>query len=204
MNQRGSVRGSYRNGVARRQQIVEKAAEVFAAVGYHGGSMRQIAHEVGVTPAALGRHFASKEDLLVAVMEWWRLHTDEHIGGAAHGLSFFTELRSLLEYHIDNRGLLELFFILTSESSNPDHPAAPFLRKRYSETVEWFARELGIAYRNGEIVEMSSAEAEAEARTVVALLDGIEVQWLLDEQVDMVALYQHNLGRLIVAWKRAW
>lgn len=201
MIQSGMVRGSYRNGVARRQQIIEKAAELFASVGYHGGSLRQIAFAVGVTPAALSRHFASKEDVLVSVMEWWRVRTDALTGDDFHGLAFFGELRRLLHYHVANRGLLELFLTLATESSNPNHPAAPFLRARYAETVNRFAAEIHRATELDEIPEMSAEDAESEARTVIAMMDGIELQWLLNSEVDLVGLFDRNVAHTIQRWR---
>ena len=60
-------RGSYAKGVARRQEILDRAIEVYARRGSDRTSMRAIAKEVGVTHAALTHYFGSLEDLLVAV-----------------------------------------------------------------------------------------------------------------------------------------
>ena len=47
-----------------RRRILDSAAEAFAAHGYSGASMRDIAEGLGITKAALYYHFASKEALL--------------------------------------------------------------------------------------------------------------------------------------------
>ena len=60
-------RGSYPKGVARRQEILDRAIEVFAQRGSDRTSMRAIAKEVGVTHAALAHYFGSLEELLVEV-----------------------------------------------------------------------------------------------------------------------------------------
>src|SRR6478735_6759137 len=60
-------RGSYAKGVARRQEILDRAIEVFADRGSDRTSMRSIAREVGVTHAALAHYFGSLEELLVEV-----------------------------------------------------------------------------------------------------------------------------------------
>ncbi len=48
----------------RRAQIAEVAARAFSRVGYGSASMRDIAAEVGVTPAALYHHYSTKEEIL--------------------------------------------------------------------------------------------------------------------------------------------
>jgi AcrR family transcriptional regulator len=55
-----------------RQRILDVALELFIEQGYDGTSLRQIAERLGVTKAALYYHFASKEDLLLALH--MRLH----------------------------------------------------------------------------------------------------------------------------------
>jgi AcrR family transcriptional regulator len=49
---------------SRRDEIVDVAAELFAAGGYHGTAMRDIAEGIGIQVASLYAHFSSKEDLL--------------------------------------------------------------------------------------------------------------------------------------------
>ena len=50
------ARGSYAKGIARRQEILDSAIEVFAQRGAGRTSLRAIAEEVGVTHAALIHH----------------------------------------------------------------------------------------------------------------------------------------------------
>ncbi len=51
----------------RRNQIMLAAAELFGKHGYAGSSIRDIAERVGVLAGSVYHHFASKEDILVAV-----------------------------------------------------------------------------------------------------------------------------------------
>ncbi len=50
------------------QVIIEQAIPRFAAAGYAGVSMRDIARAVGITPAALYHHFPDKQALYLAAM----------------------------------------------------------------------------------------------------------------------------------------
>jgi AcrR family transcriptional regulator len=49
--------------------ILDEAARLFAQQGYHDTSIRDIVRAIGMLPGSLYCHFASKEDLLVAVYE---------------------------------------------------------------------------------------------------------------------------------------
>jgi AcrR family transcriptional regulator len=53
----------------RRELIVAAAERAFGANGYDGASLDAIAADAGVTKPVLYRHFASKEDLYVALLE---------------------------------------------------------------------------------------------------------------------------------------
>jgi AcrR family transcriptional regulator len=56
------------------RRLLEVAVELFALRGYFGVSVRDITAAIGIRPASLYNHYATKEDLLVEVMrlghEW--------------------------------------------------------------------------------------------------------------------------------------
>ena len=54
-------RGSYAKGVAKREEILERALDVIATEGYDGASVKRIAEAVGLSQAGLLHYFDSKE-----------------------------------------------------------------------------------------------------------------------------------------------
>ena len=73
----------------RRQQIIEKAAEVFAQFGVEGTRTRDIASACGINEALIYRHFAGKDELYrdamvfayaKAVNQWFGHATDDKSG----------------------------------------------------------------------------------------------------------------------------
>jgi AcrR family transcriptional regulator len=48
--------------------ILDHATQLFARLGYHGLSMRELAAAVGVSPAALYHHFKNKDELYIQVI----------------------------------------------------------------------------------------------------------------------------------------
>lgn len=56
-----------RGNESRREALLDAAAAMFAAKGFDGTSIRDIAGAVGMLPGSLYYHFKSKEELLLAV-----------------------------------------------------------------------------------------------------------------------------------------
>lgn len=196
------ARGPYRNGVRRREQIVAKASEVFAELGYAGGSIRTIADRVGVAPASLLQHFGSKEGLLEAVLEDWSRRTEaQYIGHEHHGLAGFAAFRGLLAFHLENRGLLELFLTMAAEATSTSHPARAFIQQRYATGLARQAEFLREARDSGEVGPLTEEQIDAEASMFFAILDGLELQWLLDSRVDLVGLFDLYLGHALARWR---
>ncbi len=60
---------SRRRTDSRRRELLDEAAWLFRQKGYHATSVRDVCSAVGMLPGSLYSHFASKEELLVAVYE---------------------------------------------------------------------------------------------------------------------------------------
>lgn len=52
----------------KREKLIEVASQMFNEAGYHATGIDQIIEAAGVAKTTLYRHFASKEDLIVAVL----------------------------------------------------------------------------------------------------------------------------------------
>lgn len=66
---RGESRRYSKGGNETRDRILEVALELFSGRGFSRTSVRSIAHEAGITDAALYYHFSSKEEILNALIE---------------------------------------------------------------------------------------------------------------------------------------
>lgn len=64
---KAQAKAEARGGESRREALLDAAAAMFAAKGYDGTSIRDIAGAVGMLPGSLYYHFKSKEELLLAV-----------------------------------------------------------------------------------------------------------------------------------------
>ncbi|MEY4434381.1 MAG: hypothetical protein RIR16_421 [Actinomycetota bacterium] len=179
-------RGSYQVGEARRESILSKAFEVFAKEGFRGGSLRQIAERAGISEAGLLHHFKSKGDLLTAVLDYRDVGTEYNLmtDAAESGEKFILRWLELIEYNTANKGIVELFCILSAESTSPKHPAHGYFKNRYAEVLEISTGYFQMLKDEGML--KPKLEPRDLARTLLALSDGLQVQWLLDPTWDML------------------
>ncbi|MFD9940665.1 TetR/AcrR family transcriptional regulator [Nonomuraea sp. NPDC059023] len=171
----------YAVGVARREQILEAAREVFSVRGYRGGSMRDVAARVGLSLAGVLHYFPSKEDLLAEVLQQrddidipWFEEKWAELG------SFRLAVRELQVRNMGRAGVMRLFVTLSAEAADAQHPAHDFFAKRYRTSRELFSATLAKARERGEVVEGASGPL------LIAVLDGLQVQWLLEPDFDLL------------------
>ena len=180
-------RGSYAKGQARRQAIVDEALAVFSRTGFHSGSLREIAKRVGLTPAGLMHHFADKEELFVEVLR----QRDEKVREAAGDPAEHTlvqQAEKVVAYNQTTRGLTSLYAIVSAEATDSEHPSHTDFAERYRTSAESAEALLRSGQEAGEV--RSDIDPALAARLISAVMDGIQLQWLLDEQVDMVPLFE--------------
>lgn len=90
----------------RRQALVDAAAAAFREFGYQAASMREVAGRVGMLAGSMYYHFASKDELLLAVYTEGVRRLSEQVSGEIDGLEDPVErLQAALEAHLD--GLLD-------------------------------------------------------------------------------------------------
>ena len=66
-----------------RDDILDAAAQIFRKKGFHGASMEDLAAAVNLRKASLYHHVASKQDILLALLERALGMLTEHIAGLA-------------------------------------------------------------------------------------------------------------------------
>src|SRR5215207_9695694 len=125
------MRSSARSQAAR-DRILQSALRAIAANGFHGSSLAQIAAAAGLTTPGLLHHFASKEQLLVAVLAE-RDRLDEarfHLAGF-RGLAVLDRLIELVQHNTMVPRFMQAYTVLMGESVSDEHPAREWFRDRY-------------------------------------------------------------------------
>jgi AcrR family transcriptional regulator len=180
------VRGEYAKTRARKMAILDAALEVFSESGYRSGSLREVAARVGISEAGLLHHFPNKVRLLEAVLE----HRDElarerfDLGGR-DGASTLRSLVDLAAYNASVPGVVELYCVLSAEATAPDHPAHEYFVKRYVDTRAMIVDAFTRLKDEGRLTV--AVDPHRAANATIALMDGLQVQWLLDRGVVEMA-----------------
>ncbi|MFE9026451.1 TetR/AcrR family transcriptional regulator [Streptomyces iakyrus] len=173
----------------RRAEIVRAALEVIAERGYRGASLAAVAERVGLTQQGLLHHFPTKEALLVAVLQ-----ERDRWDALPAGRLRLDLLASLVEYNAMRPAIIQTFSALLGESVTEEHPARAYFTERYAGVRAGMAGVLRAEY--GDRLP-SGLTPERAAPLLVAVLDGLQYQWLLDpESVDMAAAFRDFLTLL--------
>ncbi|NUR85212.1 MAG: TetR/AcrR family transcriptional regulator [Nonomuraea sp.] len=180
-------RGS--KGERTRARILDSATELFSRSGFHAVSLRDIAAHAGMTHAGLLHHFPGKESLLIQVLSHRDEVDGELMGGPEDGLSPQDLLDRAVEQvarNMSTPGLVGLYVKISGEAADPEHPAHDYFVKRYRRLRGQAAWLLGALFEQH--TPPLSHDPEAVAQQLIALVDGLQTQWLLDPgQVDMRA-----------------
>ena len=171
-------RGSYAKGVARRQQILDRAIEVFARRGADRTSLRAIAEEVGVTHAALRHYFGSLEELLVEVYRESERQGDLHHPDDPDATPVGV-MRESAQLNREIAGLVQLYSTLVAAALEEGHPSArDFATQRFARVRENLVDRVIRSQQAGRV--RADVDPEAVAALVIAASDGLQTQWLLD------------------------
>jgi len=189
-------RGTYAKTEDTRHRILEAALEVFSESGYRSGSLRDVAARVGMSEAGLLHHYANKSSLLQAVLDLRDERAFDLVPvDPEDGEATIRGLLALARYNASVPGVVELYSTLSAEATSPDHPAHEYFTLRYTRTRNMIEAAFEDLARRGRLTPGVSPRGAAIA--TIALMDGLQVQWLLDrsalDMADSLEAFLHKV-----------
>ena len=177
----------------RRRQIIEAATRLIADRGYWGVSMQDIADRCGLTVPGVLRHVGTKVGLLIAVLE----HRDvedvqslrAQLGTGAEevpedwaasrpaGVDLRELCAATMRRNAVQPEIVRLFTVLAAESLEPTHPAHAYFARRQELAAAAYAS----------LAEQLTDRPELLARQLMAMMDGLQIQWLRDPEATDLA-----------------
>jgi len=170
----GRPRRTTARGLATREALLDATADLVAERGFHSVGILEIGAAAGVSGSALYRHFANKQELLVALFD--RV-VDALLAGAREVVETTddpaTALDALIERHVAfalrDRSIIAVY---DQEAHNlPDAHRARLRRNQRAYADVWV--DTLVALRSGARPVRDRREAEAAVHAVFGLLNSV-------------------------------
>jgi AcrR family transcriptional regulator len=170
----------------KRAEILDAAVEIFGSKGYANGTLTEIADQVNITHAGVLHHFQSKENLLLEMLAYRDRSDVEDLEGQhiPDGADLFLHLVQTAVANTRRAGIVQVYTVLSAESVTEDHPARSFFEKRYAGLREEIGDAFRLVCKQRGITAPETIEPAAAA--ILAVMDGLQLQWLLHpDTVDL-------------------
>ena len=161
-----------------RQKIIDAATALVMERGVKGTSLADIANAAGISKGTLFYHFSAKDDLIYELTEKHfdeitrsKLKKAEQMQGCSLQEILQESILGIL--HAENRGKLNLYLLQEAVIENPA------LKSRFADKYVEFQNTMR-QFLNMVAPPMDNDRAVAVSRLLVAVLDGLIIQWLLD------------------------
>lgn len=175
----------FAKGEDRRQRILAVAERLLARNGWRATSLAQIAREAGVTPAGLLHHFESKEQLLNAVLDARDTDDDAHADRSGDLIAALRQVPKRFERAPE---LVGTFMVLLAENIATDAPLHDRLHKRYRAAGKIIKDLIVRGQEKG--LYRTDFDAANKATEILAFINGMEIQWLLDPSIPLTEVYK--------------
>lgn len=177
----------------RKELILDAALRTFVESGYHGATMDTIAERANVTKPILYRHFPSKLDLLLAIVE---RAGDELRSSMIEPNSPFVDLRERIRHdvkaHFDFVERREMGYRLIIESNlQVSEEISDRIAALRNDIKDIVAESI---YNNVDPTQVSRDQAEVIAVMIVGMVESTAIHWINSGELPR-ELYEETLVR---------
>lgn len=188
----------------RREQILNSATAAIAARGFWGLSLQDVADSCELTVNGVLHHVGSKQGLLIAILdrrdfddakalasllgvestETW---TPDDLAqtAAKRGVGLAAMCNAVVARNSTQPEIVRLYSVLEAESLSPDHPAHEYFANRQRVALAGFAR-----------LAPPTANGPSLARHLLAVMDGLQLQWLRDPRSDLLKMWESAVAEM--------
>jgi AcrR family transcriptional regulator len=182
----------FAKGEERRARILAVAQRMVSRNGGRGTTLGEIAQQAGVSSAGLLHHFASKEQLLNAVLD---ARDVDDLANADLAADTIEQLEGVTDRFQRSPELIGMFTVLLAENLDPGAPLHDRFLGRYRDAVAIIADSIRRGQRAGRY--RTDLDPAVKAVEIVAFLSGMETSWLLDPSIPVTAVFREYTGSLV-------
>lgn len=162
----------------KRERVLNEAVALFGAHGYAGTSLADIAAAADISKAGLLHHFSSKDELFAQVLarrDREDVNAISELAGDDPWAMLDAYLR-LVERNAQRRELVAIYMATVVSVLDAEHPAHEW----FVEHLHGSVQALVDAFEKGKAAGVVRPEAPSAliARSLTALSDGLQIQWL--------------------------
>jgi AcrR family transcriptional regulator len=185
-----------------RAAIVRAAIAVYEHQAFHEVTLDTIAERAGLDVAVVLAHFPRLDDLVSATIQTWNGERMAPLVPLAEQYGTAAFLRAVVLANIQDPGLMRLIIAVVNIASMPDHPAAPELQRQWVHFHAMVQRALVQDVAAGR--EPSTMDPARGAEQLIALYEGLQIQWMMRAHMDVLGAYDRAVTRLRDGWSRPY
>lgn len=174
-----------KSGEDRRNEILETARDLIFNEGFSNFTIREVAGRVGISEAAIYRHFSSKEEMLLALLDAlftpWREALNHLLEDDLPFAKKLEELSQLHLHHLLNERLNPILFL--SEAVNPQNQRLLATMRMNLGYLRDAVKSLVVAgLKSRQIRQTVSVESLVAA--ILGLLQNSVIRWTLQRSSE--------------------
>ena len=182
------TRGAYAKTERLRQEVLDAALKLVAEAGFDLTTLQDVADSVGRSKAGVLHHFGSLDNLMLEIVK----HRDG-VNRQTFPTKEGAELDTVLELVAHNAtvpGLIGLFSVVSAlaATDTTETGRREYFTQLYTRNRSAWTTRIALAQEEGRI--RTDLEPSAIATLIIATLDGLQTQWLLDSDVDMIVHFR--------------
>lgn len=190
------------SAVHRRVRIVEAAIASYRTRAFHEVDVDVIADAGRISVEEIREHFPHPDGLTVAVIDRWNAQRTHPLVPIAHEHGTVLFLRAIVEANIADPALMRFLSATLNISATPGHPMAAQLHTRWRDFQVLVQRSLAHDIEVGR--EPSTMVPARGAEQVIALFEGLQLQYMVRPKMDLLDAFDRGMTRLRDGWSRAY
>ncbi|GAB1354924.1 MAG TPA: TetR/AcrR family transcriptional regulator [Candidatus Rifleibacterium sp.] len=183
-----------KTGEARQAEIIAVTRDLIFNEGFSNFTVRTVASRIGISEAAIYRHFKSKEDLLLGLLDSLFVPWREALEGLLQeNVAARLKLRRLVEIHLHHLVIRQLNPILFfSEAIRPENC---HLFEKLSSSLGFLQNTVTAIVRQGVEAREFKPETEIASSTacIVGLIQTTVIKWTLQRKTDGLVEHASSL-----------
>ena len=167
--------------VQKREAIIHAAMDIFGSRGYAKTSLAEIAEKVGMTHSGVLHHFGSKQNLFLEAVDYRDLADLAALGRTdmPSGRAQFEHLIDTAFRNSERMAVVQAFVVLSTEALTGDSPVLDHFQARYQRLRTDIPENFRQLCAEEGVTEQDSIEHAAAS--ILAVMDGLQYQWLLEQ-----------------------